>query len=70
VAIDPSTSVYVNVKAPSSDQNVEDSFVHIDQPKPEGDQSEEPAVLEAQLQAPLEPVVKIITGPKGKNDGM
>ena len=70
MAIDPSTSVYVNVKAPSSDEKVEDSFVHIEQSKQQEDDDQSPAVLEAQPRAPLEPVVKIITGPKGKDGGM
>ena len=38
--------------------------------KRSGDPPEQPITLEsAQPQAPLEPVVKIITGPKGKSNG-
>ena len=65
VAIDPSASIFVNVK--SNDATL-DSFVHVDPANQ--DPPEQPIVLEsAEPQAPLEPVVKIITGPKGKSDG-
>ena len=71
VAIDPSASIFVNVK--STDATL-DSFVHVDpanqEAKASGDPPEKPIILEsAEPQAPLEPVVKIITGPKGKSDG-
>ena len=71
VAIDPSASIFVNVK--SNDATL-DSFVHVDpanqEAKGSGDPPEQPILLEsAEPQAPLEPVVKIITGPKGKSNG-
>ena len=71
VAIDPSASIFVNVK--SNDATL-DSFVHVDPAnqdvKGSGDPPELQITLEsAEPQAPLEPVVKIITGPKGKSNG-